>query len=174
MPYAPFFENFLEIAQNETRCIFVKNNSKIPEDEYSLMELFCDEKGCDCQRVMFNVISEKKQSIIATIAYGWESRKFYEKWFGGNDSMAINEMMGVKLNTASTQCKYAPELMKIIEGILKNDPAYVERVKKHYKLFREKVDKDNKPEPFKAITIVDRNAPCPCGSGKKYKKCCIS
>lgn len=19
---------------------------------------------------------------------------------------------------------------------------------------------------------VDRNAPCPCGSGKKYKKCC--
>ena len=26
-------------------------------------------------------------------------------------------------------------------------------------------------EPIKAEKI-DRNAPCPCGSGKKYKKCC--
>lgn len=24
------------------------------------------------------------------------------------------------------------------------------------------------------MTRIDRNAPCPCGSGKKYKKCCGS
>lgn len=24
-----------------------------------------------------------------------------------------------------------------------------------------------------AKTSTDRNAPCPCGSGKKFKKCCI-
>ena len=173
MPYAPFFEKFLEIAQNETRSFFIKNNPNVPDDEYSLMELFCDEKNCDCQRVMFNVMSEKQQNIIATIAYGWESRKFYEKWFGGNDSMAINEMMGIKLNTASHQCEFAPELLHIIENILK-DPAYVERIKRHYKLFRDKVDKDNKIEPIKANYLVDRNAPCPCGSGKKYKKCCVT
>ena len=29
----------------------------------------------------------------------------------------------------------------------------------------------NPPEPLKS-TKVDRNASCPCGSGKKYKKCC--
>lgn len=23
------------------------------------------------------------------------------------------------------------------------------------------------------VTKIDRNAPCPCGSGKKYKKCCL-
>lgn len=27
-------------------------------------------------------------------------------------------------------------------------------------------------EPIKADEKPDRNAPCPCGSGKKYKKCC--
>jgi len=27
-------------------------------------------------------------------------------------------------------------------------------------------------EPAKAETKVGRNDPCPCGSGKKYKKCC--
>jgi len=29
-----------------------------------------------------------------------------------------------------------------------------------------------KVEPIHADAKPDRNAPCPCGSGKKYKKCC--
>jgi preprotein translocase subunit SecA len=28
-----------------------------------------------------------------------------------------------------------------------------------------------KPEPVRAEEKVERNAPCPCGSGKKFKKC---
>lgn len=27
-------------------------------------------------------------------------------------------------------------------------------------------------EPIRAEGTVGRNDPCPCGSGKKYKKCC--
>lgn len=30
----------------------------------------------------------------------------------------------------------------------------------------------NPPAPIKAETKIGRNDPCPCGSGKKYKKCC--
>jgi len=51
---------------------------------------------------------------------------------------------------------------------------------------REKRDKDYKKqlpgaddeplpppvEPIQAEKAPDRNDPCPCGSGKKYKKCC--
>jgi len=29
-----------------------------------------------------------------------------------------------------------------------------------------------KVEPIKSDSQVGRNDPCPCGSGKKYKKCC--
>jgi SEC-C motif domain protein len=29
------------------------------------------------------------------------------------------------------------------------------------------------PAPFKAAPKVGRNDPCPCGSGKKYKQCCL-
>ena len=29
-------------------------------------------------------------------------------------------------------------------------------------------------EAAKARTKVGRNDPCPCGSGKKYKKCCLT
>ena len=31
----------------------------------------------------------------------------------------------------------------------------------------------NAPEPVR-VEKVERNAPCPCGSGQKYKKCCGS
>lgn len=30
------------------------------------------------------------------------------------------------------------------------------------------------PEPTKAGIKIDRNERCPCGSGLKYKKCCIN
>jgi len=34
-------------------------------------------------------------------------------------------------------------------------------------------DEDSKPRPVRRKTRkVGRNEPCPCGSGKKYKKCC--
>ena len=31
---------------------------------------------------------------------------------------------------------------------------------------------DPQPQPDRAPTKVGRNDPCPCGSGKKFKKCC--
>jgi SWIM/SEC-C metal-binding protein len=30
----------------------------------------------------------------------------------------------------------------------------------------------NPPTPIIATATPNRNSPCPCGSGKKYKKCC--
>ena len=35
-------------------------------------------------------------------------------------------------------------------------------------------DTDKKKAPVKKDPKISRNAPCPCGSGKKYKKCCGS
>lgn len=56
------------------------------------------------------------------------------------------------------------------------------QVNKDNKLKREKVLKpvstningegDNKKQPVVKEKKVGRNDPCPCGSGKKYKKCC--
>ncbi len=35
-----------------------------------------------------------------------------------------------------------------------------------------RVDGEGRPIPFSAPPKVGRNDPCPCGSGKKFKKCC--
>jgi SWIM/SEC-C metal-binding protein len=29
------------------------------------------------------------------------------------------------------------------------------------------------PTPTRSVNLVGRNDPCPCGSGKKYKQCCM-
>jgi preprotein translocase subunit SecA len=37
---------------------------------------------------------------------------------------------------------------------------------------KQKQAKNNKRSPVEKTKKVGRNDPCPCGSGKKYKKCC--
>ena len=34
-------------------------------------------------------------------------------------------------------------------------------------------DEDEGPKPARPRDPVGRNDPCPCGSGKKFKKCCL-
>ncbi|MBQ4130957.1 MAG: preprotein translocase subunit SecA [Clostridia bacterium] len=50
------------------------------------------------------------------------------------------------------------------------------RVKKDEEVKREKVAEEtgtgDKPLTVKGKGVVGKNAPCPCGSGKKYKRCC--
>ena len=50
------------------------------------------------------------------------------------------------------------------------------RVRKNEEVKREKVaeetSSDNKPLTVKGKGVVSKNALCPCGSGKKYKRCC--
>ncbi|MBE6727363.1 MAG: preprotein translocase subunit SecA [Ruminococcaceae bacterium] len=51
------------------------------------------------------------------------------------------------------------------------------RVRQNQEVKREKVAEetsagDNKPLTVRGKGVVSKNAPCPCGSGKKYKRCC--
>jgi uncharacterized protein len=39
-------------------------------------------------------------------------------------------------------------------------------------LHHHRIDALTPREPIRREATPDRNAPCPCGSGKKYKKCC--
>ena len=51
---------------------------------------------------------------------------------------------------------------KVIVGIEPNKPEDISDVERLL----------NPPEAAKAQVKTGRNEPCPCGSGKKYKRCC--
>jgi uncharacterized protein YecA (UPF0149 family) len=113
---------------------------------------------------------------LAVIAYGWESKKYYAKWFGNNPPGDIlEELQGPALNSASPQSDLAPALLLMVKQVLQ-DKDYVNRLKRHYEMFKETVDVEvlEDPEDFEYTVMpkIGRNDPCSCGSGKKYKNCC--
>ncbi len=143
MPYVSFYEHFPEIAERETRTftILEKSSSGIPPGQYALVEMYCDERGCDCRRVFFYVISSSKKDVGAVIAYGWERPEFYARWMGDDDPEIIKDLQGPILNMGSPQSSLAPAILEIMKGIILQDSAYIERIKTHYKMFRDKIDR---------------------------------
>lgn len=174
MPYTPFHDRFPDIAENETRSLIIHGDPELPDGRYIFTEAYCDEQNCDCRRVFFNVFLENTKKLLAVITYGWEKRQYYINWMGDNDPTVIDSLVGLGLNLASPQSKFAQALLKKIDFVLESDINYVKRLRKHYKMFRTEIDKQSKKVPFISQPTVGRNDPCPCGSGKKFKRCCLN
>ncbi len=139
MFYAPLYELLPELARRETRSVTIENNPSLPDGEYGLLEAYCNEPGCDCRRVMFNIFTPDSHKALAVVAYGWESKAFYANWFGRNDPDIIQQMQGPILNPDSPQSALAPALVQLVDYVLQ-DEAYVVRLKRHYRLFKQKVN----------------------------------
>lgn len=223
MPFVPFYDLFPDLAKRETRVLTVLPDAPLPlpPGEYSFVELFCDESKCDCRRAFFTVFSMPAKKTEAIISWGWEDAAFYRRWFkfdkaSANDAHIIAQMQGPVLDFSSPVTRTANALLELFANVLLADPLYVERVKKHYALFRGAIDSGRTPartEPGEdwadadsesdldavgasgattsrrsgrdwasftrtppqreARPKVGRNDSCPCGSGKKYKNCCL-
>jgi hypothetical protein len=139
MFYAPLYERLPDLARTETRSVTIKGHPLLPDGEYGLIEAYCNEPGCDCRRVMFNIFTPASASALAVIAYGWESAAFYARWFGQYDMDIIRQMQGPILNPGSPQSQVAPGLLLLVQEMLR-DEAYVARLKRHYKLFKQAVN----------------------------------
>ena len=83
---------------------------------------------------MFSSATKQPEAVIA---YGWESADFYRKWFKyavSKDDIA--ELIGPVLNMGSPQGRHAPAILNLFSEALLRDKDYIERIKRHYKLFR--------------------------------------
>ena len=141
MPYAPFHDYFPELAEEETRSFTVFDDARMPAGSYGLIESFCNKRGCDCRRVFFSVISSRSRQIEAVIAYGWESIEFYAQWMGDDELDMIRDMQGPILNPLSPQSHHAPAILEMVRDVVLQDTAYVDRVKAHYEMFRDQIDR---------------------------------
>ncbi len=139
---ASFASEFPELAANETRGVRLqKPQSGLPAGDYGFIELYCVDPECDCRRVLIQVrSSERPETVLATINYGWEDEAFYTRWLGGNSNDA-HDMAGATLDPLNPQSEYAGALLRLFEAVVLQDAAYVERLKKHYLLFRSKIRK---------------------------------
>ena len=141
MPFVMFHELCPEVAKAETRSLTVPLGSEVgvPAGDYGFLEMFCDEPGCDCRRVMFYVMSLARKDVEAVIAWGWEDRDFYARWYGMDDLEMVKELKGPVLNLGSPQTRYSGAVLRLAEKFLLTEPVYVERIKRHYAMFRERI-----------------------------------
>ncbi|MCI0613272.1 SEC-C domain-containing protein, partial [bacterium] len=150
----------------------------LPDGEYGFLESYCDEKACDCRRVIINVVeAERPDKVLATINYGWESAKFYGKW--GKSPGLAKETKGPFLDPLNRQTRFAPALLRLFEEHILPDTAYIKRLKRHYEMFKQAVAAAAAAAAMPARNQnrlagrrLGRNEPCSCGSGRKYKHCC--
>ncbi len=145
MPFVFFHEHFPELAKQETRNLITLGESEdLPSDTYTLFEMYCNERGCDCRRVLFYVVSSRND-MVAVVGWGWEDAEFYKRWIKEDDPEIIRGMMGPVLNPGSPQSDFAPAIVELIKDVLLQDEEYVERIKNHYRMFREKIDEEKLP-----------------------------
>jgi hypothetical protein len=179
MGFIPFYKIEPELAERETRTItLVRTQSDLPEGTYGLIESFCPDPACDCRRVMLNIACQEQleRGYLATISYGFDREE---------------EMAGPFLDPLNPQGEYSEELLEIVTTAALSDRRYVERLEEHYHIVKRAAADSEHPaygEIQKELSRgedgvgfvlsppgerVPRNAPCPCGSGKKYKLCCM-
>jgi len=179
MHLIPFFAIEPELAARETRVLhtFIEQDG-LPIGAYGLLESYCPDPACDCRRVMLNVAEEKHPDhFLASISYGFDRDE---------------EMAGPFLDPMNTQSKYAEALLRLVESVTLSDLRYVARLERHYKWVKQAADDPTHPayrdihkmladddaksfplpRPATRSKRIRRNAPCPCGSGRKYKHCC--
>ena len=143
MSFIAFHDYFPEIAEQETHTLTVIDSkmSNLPAAHYTLHEMYCDEPECDCRRVFLSVVSSITKNCMAVIAYGWENQKFYAQWLGDNDRTMIKQLQGPMLNLWSEQSELAQAILKLVKKTVFQDRVYIKRIKTHYQMFREKVDR---------------------------------
>jgi hypothetical protein len=159
---APFAELFPDEARRETRAMRLANAGDVPEGTYELHEFYCIDPACDCNRVLFKVYSPDAGRHVATINHGFSAR-----------AARADGLEQTFVDPLHANAFYADALCEIVDDMLRHDRAYLQRLKDHYAMVKRAVGaKVIAHAPARSERKPGPNEPCPCGSGKKYKKCC--
>lgn len=179
---------FPDVARDETRSLTVPEDGLVPADQYLFQEFYCVEKGCDCRRVIFRVLAAKARAEMATINHALD-----------RNALMYNETGDTQLEPFGPQSRYSTALMGLFQAVVLQ-PDYAARLMRHYKMVRDAVEDPTHPIhdtiaragdpealPSRGATRPARTRwapspehpaprptdPCPCGSGRRYRKCCL-
>lgn len=181
MSMLPFSKFFPELAERECRTV-IASLDELARRPFAFVECYCVERGCDCRRVLMNVVDVERGEHVATINHAFEPPR---RAFGGR-----RPEPRTFLDPINPQSALSRPLLALFEWLVDADPGYHQRLIRHYTMWKEIVDDPDHPAqagleelrlglgPVSAGPSrrteqkIGRNAPCPCGSGRKHKRCC--
>ena len=137
----------------------------LPEGKYMYIEYYCLEPQCDCNSGAFQMVEldpqgKETQNTIALIDYTWTE-----------PVSTHNPSLGPQFIGSG----FAEAGLEEFKKLLSTYSNMIDKLKNGYIKTREESTHPESREvtPVQKTTKVGRNDPCPCGSGKKYKKCCL-
>lgn len=174
-----FHEFFREQAQREIIICHVPPGAVLPKGHYAFIESYCSNPGCDCKEVLIEIIAAPDNQRarldfalsavpLAVLKYAWKE-PFSEQ--------------NPALESAAAEPRWPEAALKLFQDAVQTHPDYVMRFDEHYSLMKKRGETTWRLS--KAIEHaffswaqsepkIGRNALCPCGSGKKFKKCCLN
>lgn len=144
MEIVPFVLLFPQQGEAETRTITFADHAVLPGGQYALVDSYCTDPACDCQRVMINVVSwqQTRRGYLASIGYGFD-----------RDA----DMAGPYLDPLNPQSEYAEALLEIVSTMLEHDAGYVRRLQAHYRQVKEALADPSHPT-HQALAELDKKA----------------
>jgi hypothetical protein len=151
----------------QVRTITLANDPHLPSGEYTFIDTYCTDNTCDCRKTIIQIFHNKK--LVSIVSFGWESPKFYLRWLNSPTEVQLaKEMSGLSIDPSSPD-RVSPEgILLLMNHLL--DAKWISMLKENYRLIRKTSQPDN---IIRLSPKITRNAPCPCGSGKKHKNCCL-
>lgn len=124
---------FPEVAERETRVVVVfpaeSGHDLLAPGGYAFDELYCEERDCDCRRVMINVYSVDTLAHLATINHSFEPPA---------PGAVVSQQ--TFLDPLNVQSEYAAEIMDLFLHTLSVDDEYRRRLLRHYRIFKSAIE----------------------------------
>lgn len=160
------FEQWRDLIENQTDATFRDFWTEYSGAETKIYSAILDNPG------------EKVCGKIGELAAAHEVRPVIYMGFldGINTSLAGGEIALEDLNEES-EIELDIDLEKLLYNMLAAEAEYLYTLPQWENIFSEEKIKEIVKAFKRSKTVVKgekigRNDPCPCGSGKKYKKCC--
>ncbi len=114
---------------------------------------------------------------VSELAAKYEVREVIFMGFLDGIQTSLNNEINLDEIEADTEIKLEIDFEKLLFNMLKADAEYLYTLEEWNDIFEEEKIIEIVTAYRRSRTVVKgekigRNDPCPCGSGKKYKKCC--
>ncbi len=128
------------------------------------------------------ILSEKIQTLSGTYSelaeeLGWDNDSFIG--FIDGISTSLNDEIELDVIEENSALNMTIDWKKLYQNMIDYKATWLYTLDEWDNIFDENTRKNIKKEYNRSRIIVKgekigRNDPCPCGSGKKYKKCCLN
>lgn len=150
-----------------------ESSGDLPEGVYAFLELYCCNLDCDCKEVFIEITKQSAMNLgyfemiekpLATLVYTWEKPlSDHNPYFYNSDQ--LSEWSHAARQVFIDYVEVVPEYNKELAARylkMKSDLGWRDNLN------------SNEPKSYvRTSSKLGRNEPCACGSGKKYKKCCL-